>query len=459
MSRDTALAASVLRTIRHHALLRGGETVLVALSGGADSVALLDVLRELAPSLRLALECVHVHHGLRPEADADARFAQDLCAALLVPCHVEHVVVRREPPWEGLEAEARRARYRALAARADAVSATRVATGHTADDQAETVLMRLLQGAGPRGLAGISPARGPFIRPLLGARREEILAHLASRGLGWVEDATNRDPRILRNRMRHVILPVLAEAFGPGIVDSLGRAAVLCRDLVADLERRADSELARLAKRGPDGIVLPVGELARLPGELAAELLLRAAAGLGESRPRRTAAHRAIRLLLRPGAPPRAVRTGRLSMERSGPWLRVGPTVLPALVPRRIDVPGSLALPEVGLRITARAVARTPDFALPGEPCRVAFDADRLPSMLEVRPRRAGDRFSPFGGRGERRLKSFLIDAGIPRWERARVPLLEAAGDIIWVAGVRRGQAAAVGPETVRILEVTLDSL
>jgi tRNA(Ile)-lysidine synthase len=459
VNRDPALAASVLRTIRHHALLRGGETVLVAVSGGADSVALLDVLRQLAPSLRLSLECVHVHHGLRSEADADARFVQDLCAALAVPCHVERVGVRREPPWEGLEAEARRARYRALTARAAAVSATRIATGHTADDQAETVLMRLLQGAGPRGLAGISPERGPVIRPLLEIRRPEILAHLASRGLSWVEDATNRDARFLRNRMRHTILPALGEAFGPRIVESLGRAAALCRGFVTDLERRAASELARLAKRGPDGIVLPVGELARLPAELAAEVLLRAAAELGESRPRRAAAHRAIRRLLQPGAPPRPVRAGALSIERSGGWLRVGPTVLPVLLPRQIEVPGSLALPEVGLRLTAHAVARTPEFAPPRELRRVVFDADRLPSMLEVRPRRVGDRFVPFGGPGERRLKSFLIDAGIPRWERPRIPLVEAAGDIIWVAGVRRGQAAAIGPETARILEVTLDGL
>lgn len=455
----SSLATRVLATVRRHGLLRGGETVLVAVSGGADSVALLDVLQELAPSLRLTLECVHVHHHLRAAADADARFVQDLCATLGVPCHVEHVVVRRELPWEGLEAEARRVRYRAVAARADAVGAGRIATGHTADDQAETVLMRLLQGAGPRGLSGILPARGPFIRPLLGTRREEIRAHLVSRGLGWIEDATNCDPRFLRNRIRHTILPTLAEAFGPRIVESLGRSAALCRDVVADLERQADSELERLGQRGPAGIVLPVGELSRLPGELGAEVLVRAAAALGESLPRRAPAHRAIRLLLRVGAPPRPVRSGRLSMERSGAWLRVGPTVLPPLLPRRLDVPGSLALPEVGLRLTARAQARAPDFAPPREPRRVAFDADQLPSTLEVRSRRTGDRFVPFGGRGERRLKSFLIDAGVPRWERGQIPLVEAAGDIIWVAGVRRGQAAAIGPATVRILEVTLDGL
>ncbi len=118
-----------------------------------------------------------------------------------------------------------------------------------------------------------------------------------------------------------------------------------------------------------------------------------------------------------------------------------------------------MELPELGQRLDARCFTRSPDFVPPREARRVAFDADRLQAVLGVRPRRSGDRFTPFGGSGERRLKSFLIDAGIPRWERARIPLIEAAGEIIWVAGVRRGQAAAVGPETKRILEVTLDSL
>jgi tRNA(Ile)-lysidine synthase len=420
---------------------------------------MLDVLRELAPILRLTIECAHVHHGLRPEADRDAEFAERLCRTLAVPCHVERVTVRREPPWDGLEAEARRARYRALTGLADRVSAIRIATGHTADDQAETVLMRLLQGAGPRGLAGIAPARGPFIRPLLSVRRAAILSHLVSRGLTWVEDATNRDTRFLRNRLRHSIVPSLTETFGPRVVESLGRAAALCREVVDDLERRAQAELARLAARGVDGIVLPAAELTRMPEDLAAEVLFRAAAEFGESCPRRAAAHRAVRRLLRPGAAPRAVRTGALSMERSGPWLRVGPLALAPLVPRVMDVPGTVSLPEVGLTLTARVVARPPDYSPPREARRVAFDADRVPPKLQVRPRRVGDRFTPFGGAGERRLKSFLIDARVPRWARPRIALVEADGDIIWLAGVRRGDAAPIGPETHRILEVTLDGL
>src|SRR6266850_2204209 len=163
-------------------MLRGGEAVLVAVSGGSDSVALLDVLGVLRESLGLTLTVVHVHHGLRPEADAEAEGVRRLCERLGVACHVERVTVRRAPPWDGLEAESRRARHAALERVARVVGAARIATGHTADDQAETVLMRLLQGAGPRGLGGIAPVRGLLIRPLIETRRAAIEEYLGGRG-------------------------------------------------------------------------------------------------------------------------------------------------------------------------------------------------------------------------------------------------------------------------------------
>ena len=255
--------------IRRSGMTRSGEVVLVALSGGGDSVALLDVLRALAPELRVTLHAVHVHHGLRPEGDADAAFVRGLCADLGIPFHLERVAVKRAPPWEGLEAEARRARYAAFREVARRVGAQRVATAHTADDQAETVVMRLLEGAGPRGLAGIAPVRGIFIRPLLGARRTDVEAHLRGQGLAWVEDASNRDPRFLRNRIRHEVLPYLVEAIEPDIVSRLARSAALVRSLVDDLERVAARELPRLGRRGAAGWVLSVVDLERLPGEAA----------------------------------------------------------------------------------------------------------------------------------------------------------------------------------------------
>lgn len=439
-------------------MLRGGEAVLVAVSGGPDSVALLDVLCVLRGSFGLTLTAVHVHHGLRPEADAEADGVRRLCERVGVACHVERVTVRRAPPWEGLEAESRRARHAALERVARAVGAARIATGHTADDQAETVLMRLLQGAGPRGLGGIAPVRGPLIRPLIEARRPAIEEYLAGRGLAWAEDPSNRDVRFLRNRIRHDLLPFMAELTGASVVEALGRSAAAARAVVADLEERARGDLARLATRDGTGLSLDVGALADRPIELAAEMLHQAAALLGETRPLRGPAQRALRRLLGEAPPRRAVRLGRLALERSGRRLRVGPVALLALEARAWLVPGALELPEINARLGARLVARARDYAIPREPGRAVFDADALPSALTVRARRRGDVFLPFGGPEPRRLKSFLIDAGVPRWQRARTPLVEAGGEIIWVAGIRRGSIAPVTAATTRVLELALDS-
>ncbi|HEY7434070.1 MAG TPA: tRNA lysidine(34) synthetase TilS [Methylomirabilota bacterium] len=456
MTIATSLVDRVQDTIRRHGMLRGGEAVLVAVSGGPDSVALLDVLGALREPLGLTLTAVHVHHGLRSEADVEADGVGRLCEHLGVPCHVERVTVRREPPWEGLEAESRRARHAALERVAPRVGAARIAIGHTADDQAETVLMRLLQGAGPRGLGGIAPVRGLLIRPLIETRRPAIEEYLRGRGLTWVEDPSNRDLRFLRNRIRHDLLPFMAELTGASVVEALGRSAAAARAVVADLEERACADLARLATRDGAGISLAVDSLADRPLELAAEMLRQAAALLGETRPLRGPAQRALRRLLAEAPRRRAARLGRLAVERSGRWVRVGPVELPALAPRAWPVPGALQLPEIGARLAARLVARAGDYAVPREPGRAAFDADALPSALAVRARRRGDVFSPFGAPPVRRLKSFLIDAGVPRWQRARTPLVEAGGEIIWVAGIRRGAVAPVTATTTRVLELAL---
>ena len=437
-------------------MLRGGEAVLVAVSGGSDSVALLDVLGVLRESLGLTLTVVHVHHGLRPEADAEAEGVRRLCERLGVACHVERVTVRRAPPWDGLEAESRRARHATLERVARVIGAARIATGHTADDQAETVLMRLLQGAGPRGLGGIAPVRGLLIRPLIETRRPAIEEYLGGRGLTWAEDPSNRDVRFLRNRIRHDLLPFMAELTGASVVDALGRSAAAARAVVADLEERARAELAHLAIRDGAGWSLDVGALAERPIELAAEVLRQAAALLGETRPLRGPAQRALRRLLGEAPPRRAARLGRLAVERSGRRLRVGPVALPALVPHVWPVPGALELPEINARLGARIVARTGDYTVPRAPGRAAFDADALPSALAVRARRRGDVFSPFGAPALRRLKSFLIDVGVPRWQRPRTPLVEAGGEIIWVAGIRRGSIAPVTATTTRVLELAL---
>lgn len=446
-----SLREAVGRALRRQAILAGGETVLVGVSGGADSVALLHLLAELAPEWRLRLHVLHVDHQLRPDSARDAEFVRALGLRLDVPVDVERVTVAA---GGSLEAAARAARYAALEAWADRVGAHRIALGHTADDQAETVLMRLLQGAGVRGLAGIPAVRGRVMRPLLHLRHADLVAELRRAGLAWLEDPSNRDPKYLRNRIRRDLLPFLASAYDAGIVDRLTRLAALSREVVDALDHMAAAELDRLAIVTEGGLTLPLDALRALPDRVAAEVLRQAATRLGGRAPLRAWAHRGLARVLGPPPPRRPFRLRGISVEVSGPRVRLGVAPLPPLPTRAVPVPGSLALPEIGATLVAR-VLPAQAYAVPAEPTRVAFDADRLAAPLLVRARRHGDRVTPFGG-GERRLKTLLIDAKVPRWERGRTPIVEAGGEIVWVGGIRRAAAAPVTAETRRVLELEL---
>jgi tRNA(Ile)-lysidine synthase len=444
------LVHEALATIRRHAMLAGGETVLVGVSGGADSVALLHVLSTLAPRLALTLHVLHVDHGLRPDSARDAAFVRALAGRLGVPVEVAAVRVGAG----SLEAAARAARHAALQACADRTGAARIALGHTADDQAETLVMRILEGTGVRGLAGIPPVRGRLIRPLLESRHRAAVETLVAAGLPWLEDPSNRDPRFVRNRVRHAVLPRLAEESAGDLVARLDRLARGVREAVDALDRVAAVELARLARPEDGALVLSRAELAALPRPVAAEVLREAAATLGSRAPLRAWGHRGLRRVLATPAPRRPFRLGGVLVEVSGDRVRVGGERAPALPARELAVPGRVELPEIARALEA-VVVPAAGYATPRARDRVAFDADGLPARLVVRARRRGDRFRPFGG-GDRRLKAFLIDAKVPRWDRDRLPLVDAGRDILWVAGVRRGAAAPVTARTGTVVELRL---
>jgi tRNA(Ile)-lysidine synthase len=214
------MLSRVLRTIAAHALLERGDHVLVAVSGGPDSMALLHVLWEARERLGVSLEVAAVDHGLRAGAAAEIDLVRERAAALELPFSVLGVEVRREPGRASLQDAARRARLEALARLAVEHGAGRVALGHQADDQAETILFRVLRGTGLRGLAGIPHRRDPFVRPLLDVRRVEILRYLARRSIPFATDPSNADPRFTRARIRHRVLPLLAEE-NPRVAEAL----------------------------------------------------------------------------------------------------------------------------------------------------------------------------------------------------------------------------------------------
>jgi tRNA(Ile)-lysidine synthase len=446
------ILVSVESTIRRHAMLRGGETVLAAVSGGSDSVALLYLLHRLAPAWRLTLHALYVDHQLRSDSGRDGEFVCRLAARLDVPAETATVSV---VAGGSREAAARAARYRALEDYADRIGAQRIALGHTSDDQAETVLMRILEGTGVRGLAGIPARRGPIIRPLLAERRTALRALLSGMGVEWLEDPWNEDRRFVRNRIRHELLPLLAEFYNAEIVPALVRVATLAGTTVDAVERVAAQELERLATAAPGELILPLGELQALPGEVAAEVLRQAAAILGSRAPLRAWAHRGLRRALAHPPPRRAFALGRVTVDVSVGRLRLASHPPASLTARDIPVPGCMALPEADLMLESALLPRS-GYEIPRDPWRVAFDVEALPGPLIVRARRPGDRLTPFGTSGERRVKRLLLEAGRPRWERQRVPIVQAGPEIAWVGGVRRGSVAPVTALTRRILQLSL---
>ncbi|HET9489561.1 MAG TPA: tRNA lysidine(34) synthetase TilS [Methylomirabilota bacterium] len=453
------MAADVLAlvrdTIRRHAMLAGGETVLIALSGGADSTALLYVLARLAPAWSLRLHALHVDHGLREGSGQEAHAVRRLGQQVGVPVEVARVTVSRHG---SLEEAARTARYAALQAHADRLGAQRIALGHTADDQAETVIMRLLEGAGVRGLAAIPPVRGRIIRPLIGLRRAALVAVLADAGIPWIEDPSNLDRKFLRNRIRHDLLPMLTAVHDADLVDPLCRVAHRAREVLDALEGMAVLELERMAREEPDALLLPRGALTALPLPVAIEVLRQAIGRSGgRTRLRAWAQRRLARALTSP-PPRRPVTVGGVMIDVSGSLVRVGRSRSVALPARPVPVPGVVALPEVGLQLEA-VLAPAAGYRVPREPERVAFDAQRLTGPLIVRGRRRGDRIRAFGDNRERRLRQLLIDAKVPRWDRDRLPLVEVEGSIVWVGGLRRGAQAAVTPDSREILELRLQPL
>ena len=460
----TPLLEAVREAIVRQRLAGPGDRVLVAVSGGPDSVALLDALVRLAPELRLVLAVCHVHHGLRPEADGDAQFVTRLGAQFGCVVGVERVTVRvgagRSP-----EAAARAARYAALARAARAFSARRIALGHTADDQAETVLMRILQGAGPRGLAGIPVRRGRFVRPLLAVDRATVLAHLGAHGLPHVEDATNRDPAFLRNRIRHGVLPLLVREAGPRVPDALRRLAYASREAVAALDALLRPRLAAHLRPAPGGWGLDLRALDDLPPGGVKTILRLAVAKVApadEVRAGLRVGHldSLVRLLDAPiGARVRLPGGGLVERGRACLWIG-RPGLAAAVTP--VSVPGETPVPGVGLLVTADVVHPAPGH--PADPAWEAwFDADLLPPDLVVRPRRPDERIVPFGSERSVRVSRLLAAAGAPRFGRAHWPILDGRAmrgerpvdDLpLWVIGVRRGRAAPITSDTRAMVRV-----
>lgn len=414
----------------------GARRLVLAVSGGADSMAML----ELSSELGLELEVAHVDHCLRPDSAEDAAFVEAEARRRGLPFHLERVKVRKlAHRWKtSLEAAGRKARYRFLRRLARRLGAL-AATAHTADDQAETVLMRLAEGGSP---TGIWPRLGGWlVRPLLRWRRDDLRRLLTERGLTWREDPTNLSS-LPRSRVRHQVLPAM-ESLNPNAVEGLCRVAERARRDERWMRWLARGQLARWSEPRPGGIALPESWLQGLAEPLRTRVYR---AALLRVAPRARLDSRHYRGLEVPSGVRRTREGGYLVLQG-----RLAP--LPEV---ELDL-GRNLLPEWGLELELREVSE-----LSRGPDQVCLDLDRLPRPWRLRPRRKGDRMAPYRGTTDpgatpgTRLKEVLAKAGVPRSQREHVPVLECGGEVAWLAGVRADRRFLATDKSRRILLVRL---
>jgi tRNA(Ile)-lysidine synthase len=426
--------------------------VAVALSGGADSVALLVALCEIADAEAFQVAgAAHLNHQLRGvEADADAQFCRDLAGGFGMPIEIEQVDVGELARNSGasIEHAAHTARYAFFARAAARLGATAVAVAHTKDDQAETFLLRLLRGAGPRGLSGMHPRAGLVVRPLLETPRSDVRDFLRERHIAFREDASNADPSIPRNRIRHELLPLVDARFAPGIVDILDREAAIAREDADYLDDAARAAAARLISEWAGGVEFDADALMAEPPAIRRRVIRLAQQMVaGPARFVGFDAGEAVRRFVV------SKETGQIDLPGHRVNRRGNMVVLtrsrgrekPAQAPDfsyQLEIPGRVAVPEAACAISAdmrtvptgRSVGEV--WRLAGRSDEAVIEASRLTSPLAVRNRRSGDRFRPLGLDGRKTLQDFFVDAKIDRFEREITPVVvDSAGRIVWVAG------------------------
>jgi tRNA(Ile)-lysidine synthase len=398
-----ALPKEVGRQIRSHAMLPAGGLGIVAVSGGADSVALLLALHELGCKVLVA----HLNHGIRGrQADRDAAFAHDLAARLGLECVIERRDVpgyRREHHLS-LEAAARAVRYGFLRSLAAERGASAIFLGHTADDQVETFLLRLLRGAGIAGLAGMQFKDDLLCRPMLGLWRSDVEHYLRDRGQEWREDPSNRDPRFLRNRVRHELLPLLA-SMNPGIKRVLLREA----ELLSARQREVEAEvLRRLGLNARQIKAALAGKPVALKGGIRLE-------AIPELKPQEQA------------------------------------------IDQPLHIPGLVELPGIGT-IRTRAVLVSGHLPPDVEPGYVEYvDLELIDGQPRIRSWKPGDRFVPLGMSQQKKLQDFFVDERVPAERRPRVPLVVSGNAIVWVVGMRIDERFKLTPSTTRALRLQFE--
>jgi tRNA(Ile)-lysidine synthase len=468
-----ALVAHLIRTVRQHQLFVPGQHLLVAVSGGPDSIALLSLLHRLAPSWQLTLTAIHCNYGLRgAESDGDESFVQTFCQERQLPLVVHRPTLAKRRQRSSLQATARDARYDFMKQLAHQVGADRIAVGHTANDQAETVLMWLLRGAGMTGLAGMPYVREDgIIRPLLAVTREEVVAYLDHEGLTYRCDSSNEKPLYHRNRIRKKLLPVLTR-LTPAAVRVLQRQADLLREDEQYLEHVTSTLACTLVSHDSRGvqrvdhrafIELPVALQRRL-----VRVILQTYDE--EGRASSLSIVESVRRVLLKGRSGVRLALKQVLVTLDQGVVRFSPGARGDLS-HQIDsgqnqremhvvsVPSMVSWAGTNQQIHVQLMTRRVVDELGMSPSQglALFDADQFSEPLVVRARHTGDRFFPYGMKGKsKKLQDFFTDRKVARHARGKVPLLVAPEGILWVVGMQQDERFVIRGGTTRCLVVSV---
>lgn len=467
----------VRHTLRTHGMLQTGDAVLIGVSGGPDSVALVHILLALAPAHCLRFAIAHLNHCLRQdESDRDEAFVRALAEKLELPIHVEREDVRcyQKRRRLSLEEAAREVRYRFYRAVAARYGYDKIALGHHSDDNAELILMCLLRGSGPLGLSGMQPVRDDtIVRPLIHLRRSQIMQYVAAKKLDYIEDSSNRDSQFLRNKIRNRLIPELKAEYNPKLILALNRLAA-----ILDAEQQMIENLIQpifenaTAFENQDDLGLSIAQLHQQPLAVQRQLIRKAILRV-KGNLQQIAFHHieAVLRLAQKGSRgrmldlPDRIRIHRdddmllVSKEKQNLRNRPGAPFLTALpaYEYRLCEPGLIRIQEAALQI---CFTQTPkDAASDGRQAGqriVFFDLDKIQFPLVIRNFRPGDRFSPLGLSGTQKLKKFFIDHKIGRAERLRCPIVLSRDKIIWVAGYRLDDSVKITRQTRRVIKAEL---
>ena len=456
-------------TIRSRSMLCHGDRIIVAVSGGPDSVTLLSVLASLRLSWGLHLMVVHFNHGLRGrESTEDAEFVKDLCEQLGVDVVVKHLnfpQALREKPASSLQQQAREARYEALFHMAEEWVATKIAIGHTADDQAETVLMWMIRGSGTGGLSGIPAVRHPYvIRPLLETSREEILSYLTLRKLNFRTDSSNGKPMYFRNQIRNELIPML-QSYNPNLINALSRQADIVREDHTYLEEVATNALAESKRKASFGLLnLQRGYLTTLPLAIRRRVIRLALQSLVGVRtwPSFDAVERVLAQVIDGQSGSEVglygIRIRRdydnilFEAEKSGPSCSERST----MTTQTVSIPSQSIWPLTGQTLNVSLGSASEENHIIS-PLQAKLDAETFSPDLVLRTWEPGDKFYPLGLEGKRKkIQDFFSDIKLERAKRKTIPILVAPEGILWVGGYRIDHRFQVTAATRKVLTASL---